>query len=103
MKRLAAIGIAVALLLPVGASAAPFGGQASVVIPCFNGAILAFVGAPRGGPFLWTPATLTYRFGPPSPGAYVLGLSGIPYFCLVSVVPIIVTPGLSIMMMGSSR
>lgn len=93
----------VALLLPLSASAAPFGGQASVVIPCYNGALYALVGGPRGGPFLWTPATITYRFGPPSPGAYVLGLSGIPYFCLVSIVPIIVTPGLSIMMMGSSR
>lgn len=104
MKRIAGISIALALLAPLSVSAAPFGGQASVVLPCpFNVSILAFVGPPRGGSFIWTPATVTYRFGPPTQGAYVLGLSGIPYFCIVSVLPLIVVPGISIMMMGSSR
>ena len=92
------------LSIPFAATAAPFGGQVALAIPCFNGALYAFVGPPRGGAFLWTPATETYRFGPPThSGQWVLGLSGIPYFCVVSIVPIIVSPGISIVMMGSSQ
>lgn len=104
MKRIAAWGALFALLLPSFAYAAPFGGRISQIIPCYNNAIYANVGAPRGGQYIWTPATRTYRFGPPShAGQYILGLSGIPYYCLVSIVPIDTLPGISIMMMGSSQ
>lgn len=81
-----------------------FGGQTSVVMPCFNAAIFTIVGPPRGGTYIWTPSTKTYSNGPPSrPGQWILGLSGAPYICLISIVPILVFPGISITMMGSSR
>jgi hypothetical protein len=92
------------LVLPTTALAFPFGGAATVVIPCYNGAIYALLGPPVGGPFLWTPATLTYRFGPPTHGGqWLLGNAGPPYFCLVSILPIITYPGIDIIMMGSSQ
>ncbi len=102
--RVGTIVLAITLLFPALTAAAPFGGRVSLSIPCFNGALYAFVGPPRGGAFLWTPATQTYRSGPPTrSGQWVLGLTGIPYFCVVSIVPIIVAPGISITMMGSSQ
>lgn len=99
--------ILVALLiscLPLIASAFPFGGQASEVIFCYNDAIFAQLGPPIGGPYLWTPATKTYQFGPPThSGQWVLGNAGPPYFCLVSILPIITYAGTDIVMMGSSQ
>ncbi len=94
---------AIALLAPLSTSAAPIGGQAGLVLPCVNIALYAFVGPPNGGAYIWTPATQTYRYGPPAPGRWILGLSGIPFFCVFSIVPIIVYPGISITMMGSSQ
>ncbi len=93
-----------ALIFPAVAFAFPFGGQASIVIPCYNNAIYAGLGPPRGGPYIWTPGTRTYQFGPPThAGQWLLGLAGIPYYCIVSVVPIIVWSGSMITMMGSSQ
>lgn len=104
MVRIGTFVVLIALAIPMTASAAPFGGRISQVIPCYNNAIYANVGAPRGGQYIWTPATQTYRFGAPShAGQYILGLSGIPYYCLVSIVPIDTLPGISIFMMGSSQ
>ena len=92
------------LLTPLLASAAPFGGSASQVVPCYNGAVFANVGPPRGGQFIWTPSTQTYRFGPPShAGQWLLGLSGVPYYCIVSIEPVIVWPGIDITMLGTSQ
>lgn len=104
----AALGIALsgimAFGLPLTAFAFPFGGQASQVVPCYNDAIFVNLGAPRGGPFIWTPATRTYQFGPPThSGQWLLGLAGAPYYCVVSIEPVIVWPGTNITMMGSSR
>ncbi len=91
-------------LLPMTAFAFPFGGQASMVIPCYNNAIYALLGPPIGGPYLWTPSTQTYQFGPPThSGQWLLGNAGPPYFCLVSILPIITYPGTDIIMMGSSQ
>jgi hypothetical protein len=89
---------------PLVALAFPFGGQASIVIPCYNQAIYANLGPPRGGPYVWTPSTKTYQFGPPThAGQWLLGLAGAPYFCVVSIQPVIVWAGTYITMMGSSR
>lgn len=94
----------VILAIPALAFAFPFGGDASEVIPCYNSAIYALLGPPRGGPFLWTPSTKTYQFGPPRhAGQWLLGNAGPPYFCLVSILPIITYPGTDIIMMGSSQ
>ncbi len=92
------------LAAPCAAFAFPFGGQASTVVPCYNQAIYANLGPPRGGPFVWTPSTKTYQFGPPThAGQWLLGLAGAPYFCVVSIQPVIVWPGTYITMMGSSQ
>lgn len=90
--------------VPQRANAFEWGGQFQMVIPCWNAVIYAVAGPPRGGPFIWTPATATYSYGPPShTGQYGLGLAGPPYFCIVSPFPIIVFSGIIITMMGSSR
>jgi hypothetical protein len=102
MRIFIALGI-FALLFPALALAFPFGGQASQVIFCYNDAIWAQLGPPIGGPYIWTPATQTYQFGPPThAGQWLLGLAGAPYYCLVSIEPIIVYAGTDITMMGSS-
>lgn len=93
-----------ALFLPSFAAAFPFGGQAYIVRPCYNNAIYVGVGAPRGGPFIWAPGTRTYEFGPPThAGQWFLGLAGIPYYCIVSIQPVIVWSGTYMTMVGSSR
>jgi hypothetical protein len=104
-KLVAAAFVGLALIIvPNIALAFPFGGAASIVIPCYNSAIYALVGPPVGGPFIWTPATLTFSFGPPShSGQWILGNAGPPYFCLVSIDPIITYSGTDIIMMGSSQ
>lgn len=102
--RFAATVLGLSFLVPSVALAFPFGGQTSIVIPCYNQAIYASVGPPRGGPFVWTPATRTYSFGPPTHGGqWLLGLAGAPYYCIVSIMPVIVWPGTNITMMGSSH
>jgi hypothetical protein len=93
----------VVLFSPISVQAFPFGGQASIVSPCFNSAIYANLGPPIGGPYIWTPATRTYQFGPPQrAGQWLLGNAGAPYFCIVSIQPLTVWPGTHIIMMGSS-
>jgi hypothetical protein len=90
--------------LPTQALAANvFGGRVSVALPCFNIALWTTVGEPRGGIYIWTPATKTYANGPPASGKYVLGLYGIPYFCIVFIVPLIVLPGITMTMVGTSN
>lgn len=103
MRSWALAVLTILLSTPFVAYAFPFGGQASIVVPCYNQAIYANLGPPRGGPYIWTPSTKTYQFGPPShAGQWLLGLAGAPYYCIVSVDPIIVWPGTYITMMGSS-
>lgn len=102
--RVFAVAFLCGLIAPVAAFASPFGGQASQVVPCVNTAIYALVGSPDGGTFVWTPATITYQFGPPThAGQWLLGLSGIPYVCIVSFDPLITWGATNIVMMGSSR
>jgi hypothetical protein len=104
MRPLAGMLVAVLCLPSFVSAQSIFGGPISQIIFCFNQAIYTVVGAPRGGAYVWTPGTRTYPFGPPShSGQYVLGLSGAPYYCLVSVLPIIVFPGIAMTMVGSSQ
>lgn len=96
--------LAIALFFPLSAFAFPFGGQASMVIPCYNNAIYSFIGPPIGGPYIWTPSTQTYQHGAPThSGQWLLGLAGAPYYCIVSIEPINVFPGTAIMMLGTSQ
>lgn len=107
MHRVLVVFLAAALLSassPFVAYAYPFGGQINVFRRCYNTALYANLGPPRGGPYIWRPSTLTYQFGPPSHvGQWLLGLAGLPYYCVISVQPVIVWPGTYIMMMGSSQ
>jgi hypothetical protein len=97
-------GIFVLVLVPLYAYAFPFGGSIGQIIFCYNNAIWANVGPPRGGQLIWTPTTKTYEFGPPShSGQWLLGLAAPPYYCVVSIDPVIVYPGILITMMGSSQ
>lgn len=101
--RLAASGSILALLFPLLAHAIPFGGSVGLILNCYNTAIFAAVGPPRGGSYIWSPATRTYRFGPPrAAGQWLLGLASAPYYCVYSIFPVEVAPGLHIDMMGSS-
>lgn len=89
--------------MPFFAHAFPFGGSVGIIRPCYNNAIYVALGPPRGGPYIWTPATRTYQFGAPSHiGQWLLGLASAPYYCVVSIFPVIVWPGTHIDMMGSS-
>lgn len=100
--RLAAV-IAMALCVPSLAFAFPFGGAIGQIIFCYNDAVYANVGPPRGGPYIWTPSTRTYKFGPPlRTGQWLLGLAAPPYYCIVSKQPIIVWSGILMTMEGSS-
>src|SRR3989344_1614083 len=96
--------LVVLLAIPKVTHAFPFGGSIGQIIFCYNKAIWANVGPPRGGQFIWTPMTKTYMFGPPShSGQWLLGLAAPPYFCVVSIDPVIVYAGILITMMGSSQ
>ncbi len=107
MSRVLASFLAAAVFLtslPFVAYAYPFGGQINIFRRCYNKAIYANLGPPRGGPYIWTTTTQTYQFGPPAhTGQWLLGLASVPYYCIVSVQPVIVWPGTYITMMGSSQ
>ena len=104
MRETFALISVIALILPTSVFAFPFGGSIGIVRPCYNNAIYAALGPPRGGPYIWTPATKTYQFGPPRRGGqWLLGLASAPYYCVVSILPVDVWPGTHIDMMGSSR
>lgn len=102
-KMVATLGIAL-LVAPTAVLAFPFGGSIGTVRPCYNNAIFARVGPPRGGDFIWTPSTKTYQFGPPRrSGQWLLGLASAPYYCVVSILPVDVWAGTHIDMLGSSQ
>ena len=104
-KKLAILSLVVLLTMPMAASAANvFGGKVGPFLPCFNVATWNVVGPPRGGTYIYIPkVTRTYPFGAPGPGRWTLGLFGIPYFCIVSIAPLIVFPGIAMTMEASSR
>lgn len=88
---------------PLMTNAAPFGGRVGIALPCWNAAIWAQVTSPRGGLYIYSlGGTRKYPKGPPALGKWVLGLSGIPYFCIVSIAPLLPLPGLMMTMEASS-
>ena len=106
--RVRAMLLVIAMLcgaFPFFAHAFPFGGQASIVLPCYyNSTIYTSLGPPRGGEFIWTTATRSYQFGPPThAGQWLLGLAGAPYYCIYSLQPLIIYTGIAITMHGSSQ
>lgn len=82
-----------------------FGGAIGRLIYCINSVVYVNLGDPRGGPYLWSlKVSKTYEFGPPRhSGQWLLGAAGPTYFCIESVLPLIVHPGLLILFMGSSQ
>ena len=103
--KVAIVGCGVAIFSsPLFAFAFHFGGQASIVRPCFNEVIYAYIGPPVAGPYIWAPSTKTYLFGPPRhAGQWLLGLASINYYCLVERRPLIPLPGSLITMLGTSQ
>ena len=86
-----------------------FGGRiAYLYTQCLNGAIYAYViqpppKQPSAIAVIWTPATITYRWGPPkSIGQSILGLFDSPYQCVVSYYPYYALSGLRMRMIGTS-
>lgn len=66
-----------------GGATQPFGGPITFMHQCNNG-IFVQLGPPTPGFFMWTPATKSYAFGPPTHvGQYLLGQAGPPMACLV--------------------
>lgn len=100
MRKLLVCGAVVAafLLTPSSAGAqflgTSFGGRVIASIPCVSplGPSLHVTIAPSGifSPvYIWTPATLTYTYGPPTrPGQQVLGLADVPFGCMVGTLPL---------------
>lgn len=77
--------LTVLLLIPLRAHALiPFGGMTLLIRPCNTG-LLATVGPPRPGEYMWTPATRTYLYGPPSPGRWLLGNAAPPTLCFLGI------------------
>lgn len=104
MRKIIAALAAALMMAPLVVFAFPFGGEVGQVIFCYNDAIWAAIGPPVAGDYVWTPSTVTYEFGPPThSGQWLLGLASPPYYCLVSIEPIIVYTGVAITMMGSSQ
>ena len=91
--------------IPFITLAFPFGGQANTVLPCYyNSTIYASLGPPRGGEYIWTTATKTYSFGPPThSGQWLLGLASAPYYCIYRISPLTIYTGIAITMHGSSQ
>lgn len=110
-RFISAILLCGALLLssPGAALAYAFGGQTSLVLPCFLFGFVPYgsismLGPPNPGLYIWTPVTRTYQNGFPShPGQWLLGLTSIPYICVIAPVGPIIVPGMVIDMMGSSN
>ena len=105
MRNLVAAFTLVCILVPSVAMAFPFGGQAGIVLPCYyNDTIYASLGPPRGGEYIWTTATKSYKFGPPTKaGQWLLGLAGAPYYCIYLRQPLTIYTGYAITMHGSSQ
>lgn len=97
--------LTITLYTPKVEAVVHFGGSITKIQACINKVIYARLGPPRGGPYLWSPSvTKTYQFGPPKhTGQWLLGNAGPSYFCLVRTVPVVVWPGLLMIMMGSSK
>ena len=96
--------VVASIFAPIVANAFPFGGQIQNLIRCKNAVTYVTLSAPNPGPYIWTPSTRTYDFGPPQHGGqWLLGLAGAPIACVVSTFPLRILPGAFIMMMGSSQ
>lgn len=79
----------------------PFGGPITTIRFCKNGKIWVMLGAPTPGPFIWSPGTVSYQYGPPSfVGQYLLGMASGPDVCVIS--STVSLPGLGISFHGSS-
>src|SRR3989338_8919373 len=102
--RAVTISFLTALLMlstPLAAYAFPFGGQITIIKPCYNNAIYVNLSPPRGGAFIWTPATKTYQFGPPRHGGQgPVGLAGAPFYLAVFIFPPSVWQGPNSVMWG---
>lgn len=104
VKAFATFFLLAVCALPFLVQADPFGGQIQQLRACYNAAIYTYLSDPRGGPYIWTPSTKTYPFGPPThTGQWLLGLGGIPTFCVISPFPLEIWTGTYMEILGSSQ
>lgn len=78
----AALGAGLQLLSPLKS----FGGRVTWVEFCLDGSIFVIIQPAGLFPvnYIWTPYTITQKFGPPTtPGQQVLGLSDLPWVCVI--------------------
>jgi len=100
----------IGLLIPLQTNAVdlPFGGQIEQIFyGCVNG-ISVTLSAPTPGVFLYTPASLSYSYGPPSHvDQWLLGMAGPIMVCMVpchvGTCPDAAHSGLTITFHGSSQ
>jgi len=104
---LAALAVLIAVEAPAAAlsvAGVPFGGFVSFLLPCANGVIYTVIVNPDGigsGAYIWTPATITFAFGPPSHlGQAIIGAAGEPAFCYIP--PSFVISGIGMNVVGTS-
>lgn len=81
-----------------------FGGRVLSIIPCALGLHVTI--QPAGVfpiSYIWTPATLTFLYGPPRPGVQLLGSAyRAPAVCPTLTTPPVPLPGLIMFMVGTS-
>jgi hypothetical protein len=79
-----------------------FGGSITEITLCYNQAIYARLADGTG--YVWTKQTRTFNYGEPSEkNQFIIGITGVPYYCLASIAPIIVYPGMSIAAMAKRQ
>jgi len=93
------------VVIAVGAASILMGGMIKNIVFCANGKLL-YIGPPRAGAFLFTPATRLYKWGILRPGAWVLGTASPGGACVCPYgdckLPPLPAQG-TIIMMGTSR
>jgi hypothetical protein len=93
----------VALALPFSVSAfTPMGGLVTFLRPCNTGYLITVInpGLIGSGEYMWTPGTLSFLYGPPLIGEWVLGMTDVPLPCFIGTV--LYGYGQRITFMGSS-
>jgi len=103
-RMLVVVLLVAGLTAPLSAFAlgVPFGGRIASIFHCLNGGIYETVVGVKGGAFVWTPATLTFRNYQIRPGVNQVGIADILYPCVVSWTPFVYIPGFRIQMVGTS-
>jgi hypothetical protein len=102
-KIAASAAIVLSALVPFSAYAiTPMGGLVTALVPCNYGYLISVVnpGGIGSGLYMWTPATISFLWGPPILKSWVLGMTDAVLPCFVG--HAVVGYGQRITFMGSS-